>query len=762
MASASQRPAPAETSRPRAGGSIDRRAGTGGEAAIDRHHGTGVHALARGGHMVLTSRGPVQFGAPPETIKDSIGTDHGVAGIFVLGHRFFCHQRSVSLAEVEFPIYYNFFVLHRRMDLVCTAAQRARVVDFMREALLGPEHIDLSGEVQGTPAELRWLPDLRREMAAFGRNPFEGGRPLTLDAMVRFVLFEPAEGPDQGQRAEVRGLHIHRAVDGSSVLIDPASPDAPVSVPALTEAPWTHAEQQPLRKPFQPPRFGVTILGSGHGFEPTGRTTGFVLWINGRGILVDPPVDSADDLAEQGVSPRCIDAAILTHCHADHDGGLLQKALQAERIKVYSTRTVFESFLRKSEAITGLAARRFDAVLDFHPVRLRQPIHIAGGRFVFDYSLHSIPALRFQVWLAGRSMVYSGDTQNDPERIRELAAEGVLSEGRAADLLDYPWDHDLIIHEAGVPPLHTSPHALARLPDDVKARMVLVHTAPSSVPEGLGLKVAETGLSATIRLKVPPQGHARALRWLRALRAVEHFRTLPAEKAVEFLEVAEERTFPAGSTIIRAGTPGTAFCIILRGQAAVLHGEVPSKRMGLHEYFGEAALLRGAPRAADVVALTDVTLLLLPRDPFLQFIEGTEARARMLRLSANRDAGTWPLLDRHPVLRAMSTAQRTEMQSFMRGRDVCAGEDLLREGDPESLGCVVAAGSLLEWRGGSEVGRYGEGELVADFQAVVDALPARHTLTAAADGRVYVLDHAPFRTFLRANPGVYMRLLRIY
>src|SRR5690606_22759507 len=35
--------------------------------------------------------------------------------------------------------------------------------------------------------------------------------------------------------------------------------------------------------PFDPPLFGVTILGSGHGFDPSHRTSGFVMWINKRG-----------------------------------------------------------------------------------------------------------------------------------------------------------------------------------------------------------------------------------------------------------------------------------------------------------------------------------------------------------------------------------------------------------------------------------------------------------------------------------------------
>lgn len=35
---------------------------------------------------------------------------------------------------------------------------------------------------------------------------------------------------------------------------------------------------------FKPPSFGVTILGSSHGFDPHGSTSGMIFWVNGRYI----------------------------------------------------------------------------------------------------------------------------------------------------------------------------------------------------------------------------------------------------------------------------------------------------------------------------------------------------------------------------------------------------------------------------------------------------------------------------------------------
>ena len=40
---------------------------------------------------------------------------------------------------------------------------------------------------------------------------------------------------------------------------------------------------------FRPPSFGVTVLGNSHGFDCNGSTSGYILWVNGRGVMIDPP-----------------------------------------------------------------------------------------------------------------------------------------------------------------------------------------------------------------------------------------------------------------------------------------------------------------------------------------------------------------------------------------------------------------------------------------------------------------------------------------
>jgi hypothetical protein len=66
-------------------------------------------------------------------------------------------------------------------------------------------------------------------------------------------------------------------------------------------------------------------------------------------------------------------------------------------------------------------------------------------------------------------------------------------------LINFPLqDCNLLLHESGAPPIHTQLDVLLALPDLVKARMYIVHTA--ALPKDCPLKVAPTGTKGTIRL----------------------------------------------------------------------------------------------------------------------------------------------------------------------------------------------------------------------------------------------------------------------
>jgi glyoxylase-like metal-dependent hydrolase (beta-lactamase superfamily II) len=250
---------------------------------------------------------------------------------------------------------------------------------------------------------------------------------------------------------------------------------------------------------FHPPSFGVTVLGNSHGFDKSGSVSGYVLWVNGRGIMIDPPPYSSATLEREGIRPRTIVGIILTHCHADHDAGAFQKVLTGSPVVVITTPTIYKSFIRKYAALSALSPALLRHSHRYKPAVIGQPLRFQGATFHFTYTLHTIPCVGFRVEWRGKSMVFTGDHFNSPPAIDKLQETGVLSKGRADDLRNLPLqDTDLLLHEAGAPPIHTPLDVLLQLPKHVKKRLYVVHT--SALPEDCELSVAPTGTKGTIRL----------------------------------------------------------------------------------------------------------------------------------------------------------------------------------------------------------------------------------------------------------------------
>jgi hypothetical protein len=100
-----------------------------------------------------------------------------------------------------------------------------------------------------------------------------------------------------------------------------------------------------------------------------------------------------------------------------------------------TTRTIYQSFLRKYAALSGFDEDFLKRVLNFRQVRINDPTSIRGATFRFFYSLHSIPCIGFEVVYGTKRIVFSGDHLNDVERIQALKDEGVLSQERYVQFL---------------------------------------------------------------------------------------------------------------------------------------------------------------------------------------------------------------------------------------------------------------------------------------------------------------------------------------
>jgi cAMP-dependent protein kinase regulator len=126
------------------------------------------------------------------------------------------------------------------------------------------------------------------------------------------------------------------------------------------------------------------------------------------------------------------------------------------------------------------------------------------------------------------------------------------------------------------------------------------------------------------------------------LKKVPLLENVESYERMTIADALKPESFTAGTTIIRQGDPGTKFFVILEGDCVAMKSfvvgqdpqEVHKHKEG--DYFGELALLKNEPRAASVVASTDVKTLTLDRATFKRLLGPLED---ILRREAKRYDG---------------------------------------------------------------------------------------------------------------------------
>ncbi len=117
--------------------------------------------------------------------------------------------------------------------------------------------------------------------------------------------------------------------------------------------------------------------------------------------------------------------------------------------------------------------------------------------------------------------------------------------------------------------------------------------------------------------------------------------TTPQLEAI--VHIFEERMYADGERVLRQGLSGSAFHVIVDGEAAVVIDGTERARLGRGDFFGEISILLGEPPIADIVATRPLRCLVLAGNAVEEFLSANphvmyrmlQAQARRLR-AANR------------------------------------------------------------------------------------------------------------------------------
>lgn len=736
----------------------------------------------------------VQLGSLSDTTRNLLREGFEGEQLFILPSTLF--EGKTNYSDVEFLVYLNFFVRgRRRTRIVGTGPQQQalkRLLTLTVFGLFDPEAPDQPAferlrAAYGVPdRETYALLRMAYEMYSVRQRPEPASPILCIDEYIDFVVLEGEETvvplrdeTQEGAEAlgEVRVRPLIQGVEVRLVLSDgqEVAKRLTPSPPRRRVTPVARELRRPMQFATDRPRFGVTPLGTSHGFDPAGDLTSFVIWLNGKGILVDPSPEALAYLDRIGVAPVDLPYVILTHVHADHDGGLLEKILGGGRTTVIASDPVFHSFLEKVRVLTGHEVAREGLVTQLcanpgSPVA----IDVGGEPAILEtrWNLHPIPTNGFKLSFGGRTFGCSGDTQYDPTLLARLRDAGKLSAAQYDDLMYFFWSPDsapkvdLLYHEAGIPPIHTHREMLGALPEAMRSRTFLVHIADREVPEGF--TPGKPPLFDT-HVLLPPSERGREQILLEALRPVAYLHNLPDGTLQELLREAEVREYQADEIIIERGPvrkdQPLYFYVVADGRVAVRDGRRLVAQLRKGDSFGEWGIShqRGF-RIADVVAARRSQCVrfseaqywwLIGRHPVVQdriskirsFLPRLQVAQTRARLKAQAD----PSASRS-VIANMTANQLSGFAIFSEAREFKLGQPIVVEGQEADGFYILLSGHLIATVGGRLVGELDEGDVFGEMGLLEGGRRAATVTVVSADAEVLSMSRRNFQQLLQAMP----------
>ncbi|MBI3179333.1 MAG: cyclic nucleotide-binding domain-containing protein [Deltaproteobacteria bacterium] len=686
-----------------------------------------VHRPYPGVALLVHERGSLLLGAPTDAFKATkrYCEQHQLPFPRVL----VAPQRLLVAATPQFNpefFLYDFLFMHGaafkpelagdRLVLVLDAAQVDHEKLALRHTLVGPSREemsawrDASGRAVLAAAAVKRLADVSEHMAIRDSS----GRPRPIDDMVTTVVFD-AHG-----QADVDGITLTRAgpaafdvVAGAHrahidlAVTPPVVPFATLPVPETPQAPMT---------------FGVKALGTRSGFDLSGPTTGFLIWINGRAVMYDGPVGTRFLLERQGIAPDDVAAVILSHCHEDHMGAFVELILAGHRPRVYTAEPIYRSALVKLAGFFDRSPQEVARLIDYQPVTPGEPVDLFGAVFELFYSVHAIPTVGVRVQLAdatgsSHSLQISGDTMHH-EGLDKMKEAGVLSAEEHARMRELVpaarVEGAVFLADVGEAMIHGHPKDWQGNPN----RVLYYHCPDNDHTRGFGHELATPGQI----LALTPARPLHPVTPVRLLNALRFLEVKDPRWLATLLFAGRVRQAAAGDVLARQGEPGSeTLTLIVAGTASEQSHGRPAALLKPGEFFGVMELVDANQRfAATVEALTPMELYDLDARTLRHYFSEAGAAGGLDRIRQAR-----PLIDAAALFASLDRGARSALARLAGVERYNVGDHIIDQGQMADDFFLLVEGTVEIERAGEVIATIEAGQVDGFFGELSAIFPSR-------------------------------------
>ena len=108
--------------------------------------------------------------------------------------------------------------------------------------------------------------------------------------------------------------------------------------------------------------------------------------------------------------------------------------------------------------------------------------------------------------------------------------------------------------------------------------------------------------------------------WATVLAALPLFAQISKRQLRKIAELARVTDYDTDAVVMHEGDPGDSLHVVLSGRARVL-GKPRARILKTGDYFGEMALIDGAPRSATIAADGELQTMRISRKQFMRLVE---------------------------------------------------------------------------------------------------------------------------------------------
>ncbi|MEK7512355.1 MAG: cyclic nucleotide-binding domain-containing protein [Patescibacteria group bacterium] len=678
-----------------------------------------VYEKMPGCKIVFRPEGSIMLGCPSEVLKllTKLGSSLGVPKIIILPAYFF--QHGVNQAALEFILYHFLFIQGgffkgEKFTLIGTADQISRMRAILELSLNGPTREQM--ESWKTPEKT--IQQVLKLSYHFGLKKPGTNQLATIDSLVDFV-----ELNNNGQLC--LGNTIITSKDTNVFSFKQFGFDHET----IVDINIAESQRPPIPIPAPeslPPRavLGATALSKcSTGFDQTGYTSGLIFWINGMGVSVDGVAWMKEHLRILGVNPDEIKAHIVTHIHDDHSS-IFDLIVNGKIFKLIADKLQYHCLVLKASLVLNLPVDKVKRMIKLLRVVPGTPFHWHGATFDFWPVAHPIPTLGFKVTVAGKSMVYSGDTVWG-SKLTALRDAGVIDSAfhdkvQGAALTS----SELTFHDAGGGMIHPDLAELAALPEQARRHIVPTHLA--SIP---------TELADKFNAIIPGQSWVLSEQQYWSTTDFLQISHAPILSSIsdEWMNVVisqgKIKAYPANYTLLKEGESGKNFYLIIGGSLEVMIGGEEIAQLSTGDFFGEISIMYGIPCTATIRTKSPVKVLELPRDLFTEMVNSTELAKTLEKIHQIR-----PILLRFTIIEKLPPHVVNELVAAAHVVEFNAGETIINQGEPADRFYGIISGKanvfwhepdkpkkhvamLYKEQCFGEVGLLGDGVRTADVEA---------------------------------------------